>query len=202
MSFFVRNHRDSEQLFTQIRALHASGQLFEVSTLVQCIIDEYNDNIQNVDFFILAAQVEIELHGFTPKVDQLIRQALKLAPFNDVALAYFKMTSACIDLKDGLYDKGEATLRACLTNSSLRPYAGFLLAHHLFWKTGEVSEATELLEEATRERESFLKAWVDLALSYKRQGERVKANYALQRCLKIDREPTRRSFYERHIERQ
>lgn len=150
MSYFVRHHRDSEQLFSQMRALHASGQLYEVSILAQCIIDEYNDNIQNVDFFILAAKVEIEIHGFTKNVDQLLRQALKLAPFNDVALAFFKMSTACVDLKDGLYEKGEAALRECLAINSLRPYAGFLLGHHLFWKTNQTEQAIALLEETDR----------------------------------------------------
>lgn len=201
MSYFVRNHRDPDQLFTQMRALQASGQLFEVSTLAQCVIDEYNHNIQNADFFILAAQVELELNGFTAKVDQLVRQALKLAPFNDVALAFLKMTIACTDLKDGLYEKGEQTLRSLLGTVSLRPYVGFLLAHHLFWKTTAVAEATELLEEAVEQKDSFLSAWKTLALAYKRDGERLKANYAFQKCLKLDREPTRRAFYERHIER-
>lgn len=200
MSYFVRNHRDAEQLFVQMRALFASGQLFEVATLAQCVIDQYNDNIQNVDFFILAAQVEMELHGFTKKADQFIRQALKLAPFNDVALAYYKMSSACLDLKDGLYEKGEATLRECLSKTSLRPYASFLLAHHLFWKTSEIKEAIELLEAVVFERVGFLKAWTDLALAHKRTGDRFKANLALQKCLKLDREPSRRSFYERHLE--
>lgn len=201
MSYFVRNHRDPEQLFTQMRALLSSGQLFEVSTLTQCIINEYNDNIQNADFFILAAQVELETHGYTPKVEQFVRQALKLAPFNDVALAYLKLCIACTDLKDGLYDKGETTLQNLLKTASLRPYVGVMLAHHLFWKTNSVDEAIELLEEAVSERDSFLAAWKTLALAYKRAGERVKANYAFQKCLKLDREPSRRAFYEQHIER-
>lgn len=202
MSYFVRNHRDAEQLFVQMRALHASGQLFEVQLLAQCIIDQYNDNIQNVDFFILAAQVEMELYGYTDKVDQLIRQALKIAPFNDVALALFKMTSACVDLQDGLYEKGEAVLRTCLNTTSLRANASFLLGHHLFWKTSETQEAIALLEAVVFERPAHLAAWTDLALAYKRTGDRFKANHALNRCLKIDREPSRRAFYERHIERQ
>jgi tetratricopeptide (TPR) repeat protein len=202
MSYFVRHHKDSEQLFIQMRALFASGQLLEVNTLAQCVVNEYNDNIQNADFFILAAKAEIELHGFTKNVDGYLRQALKLAPFNDVALAFFKMSSACLDLKDGLYEKGEATLRRCLKTSSIRAYASFFLGHHLFWKNGELAEAVELLEDATNLRDSFLKAWVDLGLAYKRSGQREKANSAFEKCLKLDRETVRRAFYERHIERQ
>lgn len=202
MSYFVRHHRDPEQLFVQMHALFASGQLREVIALTQCIINEYNENIQNADFFILAAQAEIQLHGFSKTVDSYLRQALKVAPFNDVALAFFKLSSACLDLKDGLYDKGEDVLRECLSVSSLRPYACFFLGHHLFWKNGSLSEAISLLEEAVSLRDGFLKAWVDLAMAYKRSGEREKANGALQKCLKIDREPLRRAFYERHIERQ
>jgi predicted Zn-dependent protease len=202
MSYFVRNHRDAEQLFMQMRALHATGQLFEVQLLAQCIIDQYNDNIQNVDFFILAAQVEFELYGFTEKADQLLRQALKIAPFNDLALAFFKMTRACVDLQDGLYEKGETKLRECLNTVPLRAYASFLLGHHLFWKTSETQEAIALLEAVVFERTAYLAAWTDLALAYKRVGDRFKANHALNRCLKIDREPARRAFYERHIERQ
>ncbi len=201
MSYFVRNHRDTEQLLTQMRALHASGQIFEVATLVQCVIDEYNDNIQNADFFILGAQVELELHGFTEKVDQFVEQALKLAPYNDVALAHLKLTIACTDLKDGLYDKGETLLRRLVNTTSLRPYASFVLGHQLFWKSNELEEAIELLENAVSERESFLAAWKSLALAYKRVGERLKANYAFQKCAKLDRNPAHREFYERHIER-
>lgn len=184
-----------------MQGLYASGQLFEVETLSQCVIDEYNPNIQNVDFFILAARTEIELTGFSPKADQFIRQAMKLAPNNDVALAYFKMSMACLDLKDGLYESGEATLTEALDRHELRAYAQFFLGHHLFWKKNDLVQATEHLEACVLEKPYFLAAWTDLALLYKRTGERLKANHAWQKCLSIDRDASRRDFYQKHLER-
>lgn len=201
-SQFIRNHSDPEQLFLQTRALYLSGQIFEVEKISECIIDEANDNVQSVDFFLLAAHAEVEIHGFTEKVRSFLSQALILDPFHDAAQAYWKMCQAVQDLKDGLYNQGENTLRECLKTSSLRISASYFLAHHLFWKSNDISEATHLLELVVDERPSHLMAWADLALAYKRQGERVKANHALQKCLKIDRESSRRAFYEHQLERQ
>ncbi len=199
-SLFIKNHTSPTQLLSQVRMLFAEGHLHEAQHVMECIIDNYNPLISSADLFVLNAKVDIELHGFNVHAKCALQQALLLEPQHEEALKLSAVSQHHDELRDGLYETATEALRKQLQQDPNDVYAMYVLANHLFWKNGPEQEATSLLEKAVKLRPSFLKAWLCLAMAYKKAQDLGKAEGAFQECLSLDTNATNQEFYKKHLQ--
>lgn len=199
-ALFIKNHTNPAQLLSQIQALFAQGQLHEANHVIECIIDNNNALLASADLFTLQAKIFIELSGFNVHAQCAIQQALLLEPLHEEALQLDKICALHEELRDGLYENAEASLRTTLAADSKSVYAMYVLANHLFWKNGPEAEATQLLEKCVKNRPSFLKAWLCLAMAYKKGQDFSKAENAFQECLGLDVNSSNKEFYKKHLQ--
>lgn len=197
---FIRNHTSPEQLLSQVKVLFAQGQLHEAHHIVECIVDNFNPLIASADLFTLHAKIYIELFGFNVHAQCAIEQALMIEPNHEEALGLKKLSSLHEELRDGLYDTAEESLRRLIESEPLNVYAKYVLANHFFWKNGPQSEAVILLESAVKQRPTFLKSWLCLAMAYKKSQEMTKAEMAFQECLELDTNVSNQEFYKKHLQ--
>ncbi|MBY0385690.1 hypothetical protein K2X05_11090 [bacterium] len=200
MTFFIKNHASPEQLLRQIEGLYNAGQTDEARNVCDCIVDAYHPLIQNSDFFVLHAKILFEVSDSRDLVKAALEQALLIDPSNSSALELKNTLMAQRDLRDGLYEQGEASLRTLLNGQTLNAYALFVLAHHLLWKNGPESEAIELFERCLILRPHFLKARLDLAMAYKKAHLFAKADAAFLECLRLDANAENHPFYRQHLQ--
>jgi predicted Zn-dependent protease len=199
-SLFIKNHTSPEQLLAQIEVLFDQGHLHEANHAVECIIDHYNPLISSADLFTLHAKIYIELFGFNVHAQSSIQQALLLEPNHEEAIALQKVSALHEELRDGLYESAEEGLRSFISTHTENTYAMYVLANHLFWKNGPEVEAVELLEKVVKNRPSFLKAWLSLAMAYKKCLRPVKAEAAFLECLGLDINASNKEMYQKHLQ--
>lgn len=200
MTFFIKNHASPEQLLRQIEGLYNAGQTEEARSVCDCVIDAYHPLIQNSDFFVLHAKILFELNESSNLATAALEQALLLDSSHLGAQELKTILSAQKDLRDGLYEQGETTLRTLLSHEQLNAFALFILAHHLLWKNGPESEAIELFERCLILRPHFLKARLDLAMAYKKAHLLAKADAAFLECLRLDTNTENHPFYRQHLQ--
>jgi len=199
-SMFIRNHSNPEHLLAQVEALFVQGQIHEASHVVECIIDNNNALVSSPDLFTLHAKIFIELFGFNVHAQCSIQQALLLDPAHESALELQKLCDLHEDLRDGLYENAEDGLRRTLKNDPKNAYAQYILANHLFWKNGPEAEAIEMLENCVKSRPSFLRAWLCLAMAYKKNQNLAQAEGAFQECMGLDTNASNHEFYKKHLQ--
>lgn len=198
-SLFVQNHTSPKHLMEQLETLFVRGELHQADHLIECIIDSNNPLVSTAELFVLHAKTLIEMNGFTVEAQCAIQQALLLEPQYAEAIELQTLSQLHEEFRDGLYEQAQASLRQFMATSE-SIYASYVLGYHLFWKNGSEAEATELLEACVRERPSFLKAWLCLAMSYKKNKDFIKAEDAFQECLNRDQNPTNLEFYKNHLQ--
>lgn len=199
-ALFVQNHTSPKHLLAQVETLFDRGELHPAKDLVECIIDNNNALVSSADLFVLHAKIFIELCGFNVDAQCAVQQALLLEPQNAEALKFEVLANIHEDFRDGLYEQGENSVREVLAADTDSTYGRFLLGYHMFWKNGSQTEAVELLEKCVQKRPSFLRAWLCLAMAYKKNQELAKAEKAFQECLAIDANPTNLDFYKNHLQ--
>ncbi len=199
MALFIKNHKNPEQLFRQVERLYNSGEVQEASHVCQSIVDEYHPLIQNTNFFVLQAKILFEV-GDDLGARACTSQALLLESDHDGALEMQELLNAQEDLRDGLYEQGEITLRQLLSEKPMNAYATYLLAHHLLWKNGPEVEALKYFEQSLQLRPRFLRARLGQALAYKKVRDFAKAEAAFAECLRIDSSVENHDFYKRNLQ--
>ena len=199
-SLFVQNHTSPEHLLAQVDNLFQRGDLHQAHHLIECIVDNNNPLVGTADLFVLHAKTFIELYGFNVHAQCSIQQALLLEPGHTEAMKLQRLGDLHEEFRDGMYAQAQDSLREFIKSEPENIYARYLLAYNLFWKNGTQAEATELLEACVRLRPSFLRAWLCLAMAYKRGQQIEKAEEAFQECLSIDRDPTNLEFDKNHLQ--
>jgi tetratricopeptide (TPR) repeat protein len=199
-AMFVKNHANPEQLFRQIQGLHKSGQSIEAQRVIECIIDNYHPLVESAEFFVLHAEILFETTGAGSATQAALQQALLIEPTCTSANALQKILNCQNELRDGLYEKGEASLRQLLKEEPYSGYAASVLAHHLLWKNGPESEAVQLFEYCLNLQPYFLKAQLGLALAYKKTRDMTKADGAFKKCLELDTNIENQAFYKKHLQ--
>jgi tetratricopeptide (TPR) repeat protein len=199
-SLFVQNHTSPEHLLAQVEGLFHRGDIHQASHLIECIIDSNNALVSSADLFVLHAKTFIEQHGFSVHAQCSIQQALLLEPQHEEALRLQTLSKLHEEFRDGLYTQAQESIRAFLVENPQDVYARYLLAYNLFWKNGAQTEALELLEKCVKARPSFLRAWLCLAMAYKKSQDFAKADDAFQECLGLDRNPNNLDFYKNHLQ--
>lgn len=199
-SLFVKKHKNPEHLLSQIEALYLQKQTAEVLHLIDCVIENNSDLLNQPELFVVHAKTLIELHGFGFPAESQLAQALILNPQSAMAVDLQRLFAINDELRDGLYVSGEEKLGQILKEDPKNALALFLLGNHLLWKTGSTQEAIQHLEKAVELRPSFLKAWVSLAMAYKKNHLFVMAEQAFQQCLSLDPNPQQQNFYKTHLQ--
>lgn len=184
----------------QVDVLFAQGHLHEANHVVECIIDHCNPLVASPELFTLHSKIFIELFGFNVHAQCSVQQALLLDHTHEEALALQQLGSLHEELRDGLYESAETGLRTFIAQHPHNPYAKYILANHLFWKNGPEAEAIELLEKCVKNRPSFLKAWLCLAMAYKKCQNSTAAETAFQECLELDINSSNKEFYQKHLQ--
>lgn len=199
-SLFVQNHTSPEHLLAQVETLFFRGDLHQTHHLIECIVENNNALVGSADLFVTHAKVFIELYGFNVHAQCSVEQALLLEPEHAEALKLKTLSRLHEEFRDGLYTQAETELRELIKSEPENIYAQYLLAYHLFWKNGAQTEALDLLETSVRQRPSFLRAWLCLAMAYKRGHQSEKAEDAFQECLALDKDPVNLEFYKNHLQ--
>ncbi|MBY0314398.1 MAG: hypothetical protein K2Q26_02685 [Bdellovibrionales bacterium] len=199
-SLFVKNHKNPDHLLSQIEALYLQNQTAEVLHLIDCVIENNSDLLNTPELFVLHAKALIEFHGFGYTAESQLSQALILDPQASSATELQNLFALHDELRDGLYASCEEKLGELLKKDPKNAFALFLLGNHLLWKTGSTQEAIQHLEKAVELRPSFLKAWVSLAMAYKKNHLFVMAEQAFQECISLDPNPNQQSFYKTHLQ--
>jgi tetratricopeptide (TPR) repeat protein len=199
-SLFVQNHTSPQHLLQQVEALVSRGEIHQASYLIDCIIDNNNALVSSADLFVLHAKIYIEQFGFSVHAQCAIQQALLLEPNHGDALRLQTLSNLHEEFRDGLYTQAQESVREFLKTNPDNVYATYLLAYNMFWKNGAESEAVELLEKCVKARPSFLRAWLCVAMAYKKNQNFEKAEDAFQECLGLDKNPSNSDFYKNHLQ--
>lgn len=199
-SLFIKKHKNPEQLLSQIESLYLQSQIKEVIHLIECVIDNNSDLLSNPDIFVLYSKALIEFQGLTHQSESALYQAQLLNKNSATVLELQNLFALNEELRDGLYSSAEEKLNTLLQKDPKNGIALFMLGSHLLWKTERTSTAVELLEKATKLRPHFLKAWVHLAMAYKKNHLLALADQAFQECIALDPNPNQHHFYKTHLQ--
>lgn len=197
---FVRNHKSPDHLIEQLQTLYYLGHVEEFLHLADCVLEVQNPLVGESSFFETYAKALVEIQGFSTETHCAVNQAMML---NAQSVPAMKLHTLCLwkeMLKDGLYSEVETTIEAHLVKEPQDLLAAYLLAHHLFWKNRNEERAIELLESIVERRPSFLKAWLDLGMAYKKSRKSEKAQNAFKTCLDLDTNEQNCEQYERHLQ--
>lgn len=200
MSLFVKNHKNPDQLLNQIEALYLQNQITESVHLMECVIENNSELLNSARFFFLYSQALVELQGFSSQAESALHQSFLMDRNDRKAQEFQSLFDLNNDLRDGLYSSAEEKLRTLLSHDPKNAMVLFLLGSHLFWKTENTAEAIAFLEKAVDLRPAFLKAWVHLAMAYKKSLLFVLADQAFQECLNLDPNPNQHNFYKTHLQ--
>jgi hypothetical protein len=128
--------RKEDRTITSIRRLYTDGKIDKALVLSNVLEREKPKMLENVGFLLLFAKILIETEGATSKIRNLLTKAFLLDPDNQEASEYLEIIEAKTQLKKGLNDLGEQTLKNIIRRSPRNPHALFLLGTHLFWTEG------------------------------------------------------------------
>jgi cytochrome c-type biogenesis protein CcmH/NrfG len=192
--------RKEDQTITSIRRLYRDGKIDRALVLSNVLEREKPKMLENVGFLLLFAKILIETEGATSKIRNLLTKAFLLDPENEEASEYLEIIDAKTQLKKGLNDLGEQTLKNIIRRSPTNPHALFLLGTHLFWTEGLTSEAIKHLERCLEVRPNFLRAWACLGTIYRQIGQPALAVRAFRRCTALETNQRMRDYFKGMIE--
>jgi tetratricopeptide (TPR) repeat protein len=189
-----------DRTVTAIRRFYTDGKIDKALVLASVLEREKPKMSENVGFLLLFAKILLETEGATSKIRNLLTKAFLLEPENQDASEYLEIIEAKTQLKKGLNDLGEQTLRNIIRRSPRNPHALFLLGTHLFWTEGLTSEPIKLLERCVEVRANFLRAWACLGTIYKKIGRSALAVRAFRRCNALETNQRMKAYFQGMID--
>lgn len=184
-----------DRTVTAIRRFYGDGKIDKALVLAGVLEREKPKMSENVGFLLLFAKILIETEGATSKIRNLLTKAFLLEPENQEASEYLEIIEAKTQLKKGLNDLGEQTLRNIIRRSPNNPHALFLLGTHLFWTERLTSEPVKLLERCVEVRPNFLRAWACLGTIYRKIGRPALAVRAFRRCSALETNQRMKAYF-------
>lgn len=196
---FLKRHSNPDSLMSQLKNIWAQGQLIPCRDMIQLILREGHSLGDRAELYLLRARISYEEGEALGEVMSWIQQA-KICNKNSSELKVWnKLIKARIAMNEGDPTNGQKILEDLIEKSEVMHLARYELAHHLFWRNLNIARATDLLENVTLERPTFVKAWSCLGYAYNRLNLKTKAQLAFGQCIELDTNPDRIKVYKQQI---
>lgn len=182
--------------YSKLLKLYNEGDLETSLHYVQEIQKTPEKHESDPDLLLLCSKILIESEGPNGKTRTLLGSALLVAPDNAEIIDYLEIIQARFSFSSESYKHGKETLAKVLQRSPNNPHALFLMGSHLFWREKNHMAAIPHLEKCVRVRPHFLRAWACLATIAQDLGNPQLAENALLKCVKLEKNPHMRSFFE------
>lgn len=196
---FLKRHKNNESLLAQLKDLYIQGQYSSCSDLIDLIISEGHSISESSDIYLLRAQIDFhQTDNFLAANDWLKQAKLCAKPSVEIQ-DWDNLKEGISAFAEGDYELGERTLSALVGTDAVGWIAQYRLAYHLFWKNINAEKAMFLLEDLTKQKPEFVKAWSCLGFVYNKMGLKEKAQIAFSRCLEKETNPDRIEFYKQQL---
>jgi predicted Zn-dependent protease len=190
---------ESHPTLGRIRQLFDEGHLEDALHAAAAAEKEGGKLATEVGFLLFYAKILIEAEGPSSKIRALLTKAHLAKPDSTEIADYLDLIEAKGRLNREAQDLGEKALKKILSRSPMNAHALFLLGSHLFWVESQREEAIRLLQRCVNVRPNFLRAWACLAAVYTKHGDTAPAQFALQKCLALEKNPAMRAYFEKML---
>ncbi len=190
---------DDHPTLVRIRELFEQGNLEDALANAAAAEKESAKFAADAGFLITYAKILIEAEGPSSKIRALLTKAQLAKPEMAEAVEYLQIIEAKAKLTRDPNDIGERSLRQALMRAPKNPHALFTLASHMYWVENQPDEALRLLQRCVELRPNFLRAWACLAAIHSKRGDVVPAQNALQKVLKLEKNPAMHAYFEKML---
>lgn len=181
----------------RIRQLFEDGYLEDALANAAAAEKENEKLASDLGFLLTYAKILIEAEGPSSKIRALLTKANLLKPDSPETIEYLELIEAKSRLNREPNDFGEQNLRRILGHAPKNPHVLFTLASHLYWVENNPDEALRLLQKCVDQRPTFLRAWACLAAIHAKRGDVAPAQYALYKCLALEKNPAMHTYFEK-----
>lgn len=196
---FLKRHKNNESLLSQLKSLIAQGQHSSCSDLIDLIINEGHSLADYSQIYLLRAQIAFHSSDNFNEATEWVKQSKLCQKLDEEIHHWDSLHQGITAFKEGDYQLGEKVLSSLLEIESVGWIAQYKLAYHLFWKNINGEVALHLLEDLTKTKSEFVKAWSCLGFVYNKSGQKEKAQTAFSRCLEKETNPDRIEFYKQQL---
>ncbi len=187
---------DKQSLDVLIK-LYADGKLERALSLGNAMYKEKPQLKKDLLFVLTFVKVLLDSEAPSSRIRSLLAEAHLANPESTDLADYLEILDAKNNLKKGLNDAGEVTLKNLLRRSPNNVHARFILGAHLFWSDSESAMAIPHLETCVRLHPNFLRAWGCLGAIYKKMGNPQLAEMAFQKCVELETDQNWKEFFQK-----
>ena len=196
---FLRRHSNSDSLLGQLKALYLKGCHQACKDLIQLICEEQHPLCESADLFVLRSKIALEENQTLKEVNVWLTQARLNESSSGELLEMDALVRCQRDLQDGVYEDGTAGLLELFESRHIGFLASFLLGRHLLWKSQNVPLSIFYLEGAVQTKPHLKNAWEALGFAYNRDGQREPAQAAFAKCIELETDLEKLSFYRQQL---
>lgn len=186
---------------SSISELYQTGKTDIALSMAQKVYREDEKARQDISFLLTYIKILIETEGPSSLINSLIAQGLLVDVQNQDLADYYEIIYAKTNLKKGLGDAGEMSLKKVIRKSPNNVHALFLLGSHLYWIDNNPAAAAPYLERCVQLTPNFLRAWGCLAAVYMALDNPQLVRKSLEKCIELETNSTMKNYFNEELKK-